>query len=96
MKEYIDDDFSGARSDRPALEELRADVKTDLFNPIYFLNTDRISRRGLPDDHNRGALEARKQIIINGKGGGRQTARPPKPHVMRITTANTRPMYPSQ
>ena len=32
MKEYVDDGYSGARLDRPALEELRRDVKTPLFD----------------------------------------------------------------
>ena len=43
VKEYVDDGYRGARLDRPALEELRRDMKTPLFDSIYFLNTDRIS-----------------------------------------------------
>ncbi|MBV8094739.1 MAG: recombinase family protein [Acetobacteraceae bacterium] len=39
VKEYVDDGYSGARLDRPALDELRRDVKTPLFDSIYFLNT---------------------------------------------------------
>jgi site-specific DNA recombinase len=31
VKEYIDDGYSGTLLDRPALEELRADLKTDLL-----------------------------------------------------------------
>ena len=30
--------------DPPALEELRRDVKTNLFDAVYFLDTDRIAR----------------------------------------------------
>src|SRR6516165_2166022 len=55
VKEYVDDGYSGARLDRPALEELRRDVKTPLFDSIYFLNTDRIAR------------DVTYQIIINGR-----------------------------
>ena len=44
VKEYIDDGYSGTLLDRPALEELRRDVKTDLFDAVYFLDTDRIAR----------------------------------------------------
>ena len=44
IKEYIDDGYSGARLDRPALDQLRNDLKTPLFDTIYFLNTDRIAR----------------------------------------------------
>ena len=42
VKEYVDDGYSGARLDRPALEELRRDVKTSFFDGIYSLNADRI------------------------------------------------------
>jgi DNA invertase Pin-like site-specific DNA recombinase len=44
IKEYIDDGYSGARLDRPSLDELRRDVKIQLFDSIYFLNSDRIAR----------------------------------------------------
>ena len=37
VKEYIDDGYSGTLLDRPALEQLRADLKTGLFEVIYFL-----------------------------------------------------------
>jgi hypothetical protein len=36
VKEYIDNGFSGPRFDRPALNEMRKDVKTDAFDVIYF------------------------------------------------------------
>jgi DNA invertase Pin-like site-specific DNA recombinase len=51
VKEYIDDGYSGARLDRPALDELRRDLKTPSFDSIYFLNADRIARCDLPDHH---------------------------------------------
>jgi Resolvase, N terminal domain len=44
VKEYIDNGYSGTLLDRPALEQLRADLKTDLFDVIYFPNVDRIAR----------------------------------------------------
>jgi hypothetical protein len=34
----------GARLDRPALDQMRKDVKTDPFDAIYFLDADRIVR----------------------------------------------------
>ena len=68
VKEYIDDGYSGARLDRPALDQLRKDLKTGLFEAIYFHNADRIAR-----DANYQTiviselLKNRKQIIIGGK-----------------------------
>jgi site-specific DNA recombinase len=44
VKEYIDDGYTGTLLDRPALEQLRQDVKTDQFDAIYFLCADRIAR----------------------------------------------------
>jgi DNA invertase Pin-like site-specific DNA recombinase len=44
VREYIDDGYSGAALDRPALDQMRDDLKTNLFDVIYFLNTDRIAR----------------------------------------------------
>jgi site-specific DNA recombinase len=68
VKEYIDNGYSGARLDRPALDQMRKDLKTNTFDVIYFHNTDRIAR-----DTNYQTLiiaeilKSRKQIIINGK-----------------------------
>jgi site-specific DNA recombinase len=68
VKEYIDDGYSGTLLDQPALEELRRDLKTDLFDTIYFLNTDRIARDVADQIIIVGELLRRgKQIIINGK-----------------------------
>ena len=44
VREYIDDGYSGTLLDRPALEQLRRDLKTDQFDAIYFLCADRIAR----------------------------------------------------
>jgi site-specific DNA recombinase len=35
VKEYIDDGYSGADMDRPALEEMRQNLKSDVFDRIY-------------------------------------------------------------
>ncbi|SRR6266571_696064 len=44
INEYVDDGCCGARLDRPALDQLRADLKPSLLDTIYFLNSDRIAR----------------------------------------------------
>ena len=44
VKEYIDNGFSGPRFDRPALDQMRKDLKTNLFDAIYFLDAERIAR----------------------------------------------------
>jgi resolvase-like protein len=44
VKEYIDDGYSGAYLDRPALEEMRKALKSDTFDAVYFLCADRIAR----------------------------------------------------
>jgi site-specific DNA recombinase len=68
VREYIDDGYSGAVLDRPALDEMRNDLKTDLFDVIYFLNTDRIARDVSHQTIIIGELlRQEKQIIINGK-----------------------------
>jgi site-specific DNA recombinase len=67
VKGYIDDGYSGAQLDRPALNDLRADVKKDGFDAIYFLNTDRIARDVAYQTIIIGELlKHGKQIIING------------------------------
>ncbi len=35
VKEYIDDGISGTLLDRPALNQMRADLKTDLFDSVF-------------------------------------------------------------
>lgn len=68
IKEYVDDGFSGAVLDRPAMDQLRTDLKTDLFETIYFLNTDRIARDvAYQTIIVAEILKYQKQLIINGK-----------------------------
>jgi site-specific DNA recombinase len=68
VKEYVDDGYSGAQLDRPALDQLRNDLKADLFDAIYFLNTDRIARDVTYQNIIIAEiLKHQKQIIINGK-----------------------------
>jgi DNA invertase Pin-like site-specific DNA recombinase len=68
VKEYIDNGFSGPRFDRPALNEMRKDVKTDLFDVIYFHDADRIAREvTIQTIIIEEILKHRKQLIINGK-----------------------------
>jgi site-specific DNA recombinase len=68
VREYIDDGFSGTLLDRPALNQMRADLKTDVFDTIYFLAADRIAREV---EYQRiivgELLKHGKQITINGK-----------------------------
>lgn len=68
VQEYIDDGHSGARLDRPAMNHLRADLKTNLFDVIYFLNTDRIAREVTYQTIIIAEiLKHKKRVIINGK-----------------------------
>ena len=68
VKQYIEDGWSGGLLDRPALDELRADLKLDLFDVVYFHQADRIARdvtfqRIIVSD----IIENKKQIVINGQ-----------------------------
>src|SRR6266566_2019648 len=68
VKEYVDNGFSGPRFDRPALNEMRKDVKTDAFDVIYFHDADRIAREvTIQTIIIEEILKHRKQLIINGK-----------------------------
>jgi site-specific DNA recombinase len=68
VKEYIDNGWSGARLDRPALDELIGDLKTDLFEVVYFLDSDRIARDvTFQNIIISELLKHNKEIIINGK-----------------------------
>lgn len=68
VKEYIDDGYSGALLNRPAMDALRGDLKTDLFEAVYFLNTDRIARDvAYQTIIIAEILRWKKQLIINGK-----------------------------
>ena len=68
VREYIDDGYSGTVLDRPAINQLRADLKTDVFDTVYFLAADRIARAVayqtiIVDE----LLKHGKKIIIAGK-----------------------------
>jgi hypothetical protein len=45
-EEYIDDGYTGMVLDRPALNRMRADLKTDRFDRIYFQQYHREEGRG--------------------------------------------------
>jgi site-specific DNA recombinase len=68
VKEYVDNGFSGPRFDRPALNEMRKDVKANVFDVIYFHDADRIAREvTIQTIIIEEILKHRKQLIINGK-----------------------------
>jgi site-specific DNA recombinase len=68
VKEYLDDGITGAVLDRPALEQLRRDAKTNLFDRIYFHAADRITREAAHQTIIIGELLNRgKQLTIGGK-----------------------------
>src|SRR5262249_41100900 len=68
VKEYIDDGITGTVLERPALEQLRQDAKSDLFDRIYFHAADRIAREAAHQTIIIGELFKRgKQITIGGK-----------------------------
>lgn len=68
IQEYVDDGYSGALLDRPAMNNLRADLKSDKFETIYILNADRIARDVTYQNIIVGEiLRHKKQLIINGK-----------------------------
>ena len=64
--EYIDDGYTGTLLDRPALNRMRADVKTDRFDRIYFLAADRIARiswKGPSARAAHGCVRTRRQTL---------------------------------
>jgi len=68
VREYIDDGYGGTLLDRPALNQLRADLKSDAFDTVYFLAADRIARAAahqtiIVDE----LLKHGKRITIAGK-----------------------------
>lgn len=68
VKEYVDAGFEGPRLDRPALTEMRQDLKKDVFDVIYFLAADRIAREmTLQSIIIEEIIKNNKQLIINGK-----------------------------
>jgi site-specific DNA recombinase len=68
VKEYIDNRFSGPRFDRPALDEMRKDLKRDVFDIIYFHQADRIAREVVIQTIViEEILKHCKRLVINGK-----------------------------
>ena len=68
VKEYVDNGFSGWRFRRPALDQMRQDLKTNVFDVIYFHAADRIAREVVIQTIViEEILKHRKQIVINGK-----------------------------
>src|SRR5262245_49587746 len=69
VKEYIDDGYTGTLLDRPALNELRADLKTNFFETVYFHSADRIARDVEHQMIIVGELvKYGKQMVVGGKG----------------------------
>jgi site-specific DNA recombinase len=67
VKEYIDDGHTGTLLARPGLDQLRSDLKADVFDTVYFLAADRIARDVAYQSIIVGELiKHGKQIIING------------------------------
>jgi site-specific DNA recombinase len=67
VKEYIDDGYTGTLLARPGLDQLRSDLKADVFDTVYFLAADRIARDVAYQSIIVGELiKNGKQIIING------------------------------
>ena len=67
VREYIDDGYTGTLLSRPGLEQLRSDLKTELFDTVHFLAADRIARDVAYQTIIVGELiKHGKQIIING------------------------------
>src|SRR5262249_49194294 len=63
--ESIDDGYTGT-IDRPALNRMRADLKTDRFERIYFLAADRIARiswKGPSARAAHGCVRTRRQTL---------------------------------
>jgi site-specific DNA recombinase len=68
ITEYTDNGYSGAYLDRPAMNDLREALKTDRFDAVYFLATDRIARDSIHQDIIvNEILRYKKKVIINDK-----------------------------
>jgi DNA invertase Pin-like site-specific DNA recombinase len=71
VREYTDEGFSGPRLDRPALDQLRKDLKTNLFDVVYFLDADRIAREVMIQTIIiEEILKNKKELVINGVSSG--------------------------
>jgi site-specific DNA recombinase len=68
VKEYIDEGVSGTRFYRPALDQLRRDLKTNLFDAIYLWDVDRLAREAAYQNVIVAEmLKYRKSVVIKGK-----------------------------
>ena len=74
VKQYIDNCFSGPRLDRPGLDELRHDLRTSLFDVIYFLDADRIDARHPLDPKRPASCSLRHRFQSSKAGGGTKPA----------------------
>ena len=60
VKLYIDEGISGRKINRPAFQELLADVKAGLYQLVIVCKLDRISRRPIPGYRLKEAMDATK------------------------------------
>ena len=68
VKKYVDEGWSGSNLERPALDRLRNDLKKNLFDVVYFIDSDRISRDvGFQRIIISELLKYEKGIIVKGK-----------------------------
>jgi DNA invertase Pin-like site-specific DNA recombinase len=68
VHEYVDDGFPGPLLARPALDQLRKDLKTDQFDIVYFHAADRIAREvTIQNIIVEEILKNRKRLVIAGK-----------------------------
>lgn len=68
IKEYIDEGYSGEFLDRPAMIQLRADVKAGLITKVICLDPDRLSRKLVNQLIVSEEIEKRAELIfVNGE-----------------------------
>lgn len=68
VKEYTDNGYSGAVLDRPAMDELRSELKNNVFDIVYFLDSDRIARDvSYQNIIISEFLKYKKEIVIKGQ-----------------------------
>lgn len=68
VKDYIDEGFSGEFLDRPAMIQLRADVKAGLITKVICLDPDRLSRKLVNQLIVSEEIEKRAELVfVNGE-----------------------------